>query len=346
VASGYEIVLYGRKMENEIPSTSDFKVSLISVLFKKGFMFYALFNIQLFFKLLFTKADVFYANDLDTLPANYLASAFRRKPLIYDSHEYFTEVPEIQNRPFVKAVWKFFERTCIRRCDVIITVSQSIVDLLKATYKLEKVYLVRNMPFETIDIVPYSKAEMGVNENSFLIVLQGAGINVDRGAEELVEAMAVVENATLMILGSGDALPILKASVDRLGLSKKVIFKPKMPFTEMMRHTAAADLGVSLDKDTNLNYRYSLPNKVFDYALAGIPVLVSDLIEVRKLVLEYCIGAIVKELTPNGISNEIRKLQENPSKLATYKTNTKKLVESLNWQNDYKPVLEKLKTRG
>src|SRR5690606_31521802 len=124
----YEVVLYGRKMSNEIPSAADFKFSLISVLFNKGFMFYALFNIQLFFKLLVTKVDIFYVNDLDTLPATYLVSAFRRKPLIYDSHEYFTEVPAIQIRPFVKAVWKFFERTCIRRCDVVITVSQSIAD--------------------------------------------------------------------------------------------------------------------------------------------------------------------------------------------------------------------------
>lgn len=344
--SGFDIVLYGREMGNRIPGSPDGNVHLISVLFRKGFMFYALFNIQLFFKLLFTKADIFYANDLDTLPANYLVSVFRRKPLIYDSHEYFTEVPEIQNRLFVKNVWKFFERTCIRRCDVVITVSQSISDLLKSTYNLDKVYLVRNLPFEKLDILPYSKSAIGVEDDRFLIVLQGAGINVDRGAEELVEAMAKVKNATLMIIGSGDALPFLKTSVNKLGLSDKVIFKPKMPFEEMMRHTAAADLGVSLDKDTNLNYRYSLPNKVFDYALAGVPVLVSDLVEVEKLVLEYQIGEVVEELTPNGISNEIKKLQENPSKLATYKSNTKNLVESLNWKDDYKPVLEKLKTLG
>lgn len=341
--SGFEIVVYGRKMSRG-NSPSSGNIRLISVLFRKGFMFYALFNIQLFFKLLFTKAELFYANDLDTLPANYLVSVLRRKPLIYDSHEYFTEVPEIQNRPFVKNVWKFFERLCIHRCDVVITVSQSIADLLEVTYNLEKVYLVRNLPLETIGILPYTKSEIGVEEDRFLIVLQGAGINVDRGAEELLEAIVKLKHATLMIIGSGDALPFLKTSASHLGLSNKVIFKPKMPFEEMMRHTAAADLGVSLDKDTNLNYSYSLPNKVFDYALAGIPVLVSDLVEVRKLVLEYQIGEIVDELTPSGIANEIQKLQENPTKLATYKSNTKNLIESLNWKDDYKPVLEKLKT--
>lgn len=343
--SGFEIVVYGRKMSRG-NSHSSGNIRLINVLFRKGFMFYALFNIQLFFKLLFTKAELFYANDLDTLPANYLVSVLRRKPLIYDSHEYFTEVPEIQDRPFVKNVWKFFERLCIRRCDVVITVSQSIADLLKETYDLERVYLVRNLPLEALEVIPYTKSEIGVGEDKFLIVLQGAGINVDRGAEELVEAIVKLKHATLMIIGSGDALPFLKTSVAQLGLSDKVIFKRKMPFEEMIRHTAAADLGVSLDKDTNLNYRYSLPNKVFDYALAGVPVLVSNLVEVKKLVLEYQIGVVVKELTPNGIANEIRELQENPTKLATYKSNTKMLVESLNWQGDFKRVLEKIEALG
>ena len=344
--AGYEIALYGRVLPGSKPIERSYYVRRFKLLFNKGFLFYAALNVRLFFTLLFVKADILYANDLDTLPANYLVSALRRKPLIYDSHEYFTEVPEIQNKPVVKSVWKLAERICIGSCDIVITVSQSIADLLEKNYNLQKVYLVRNLPYEKMDIKPYSKAEIGVEENKFLIVLQGAGINVDRGSEELVEAMAEVNDATLMIIGSGDALPVLKTLVSQLKLSDKVIFKPKMPFDEMMRHTAAADLGVSLDKDTNLNYRFSLPNKIFDYALAGVPVLISDLVEVRKLVLEYQIGEVVEVLTAKGIATEIQKIQENPSKLAIYKSNTKNLFESLNWKGDYKPVLEKIKTLG
>src|SRR5690606_9843044 len=158
---------------------------------------------------------------------------------------------------------------------------------------IEEVFLVRNLPYEKITVHALSKTEIGIEPHRFLVVLQGAGINVDRGAEELVEAMQWLENITLLIIGDGDAVPFLKKMVAEMNLADAVIFKPKMDFENMIRHTAAADLGVSLDKNTNLNYRYSLPNKIFDYALAGVPVLASDLVEVKKLILEYKIGEVL-----------------------------------------------------
>ncbi|WP_204336775.1 glycosyltransferase [Cryomorpha ignava] len=343
---GYEIALYGRLLPNSKPVSRPYFMKRFKLLFNKGFLFYAALNTKLFFTLLFAKTDIYYANDLDTLPANYLASLLRRKPLIYDSHEYFTEVPEIQNKPLVKSIWKFAERVCIGRCAIVMTVSGSIAELLQETYGLEKVFLVRNLPYEKINIQPYSKGEIGIDQNQFLVVLQGAGINVDRGAEELVEAMALVKNTTLLIIGDGDALPLLKKMVGEMSLTETVIFKPKMPFDEMMRHTAAADLGVSLDKNTNLNYRFSLPNKIFDYALAEVPVLASDLVEVKKLILEFKIGEVLPEHSAKAIAQKLMELQADRSRLAEYKKNTKRLIESLNWQTEYKPVLEKMKTLG
>ena len=342
--AGCEIALYGRVLPNSKTVNRPYYVKRFKLLFNKGFLFYAALNTRLFFTLLFAKTDIYYANDLDTLPANYLASLLRRKPLIYDSHEYFTEVPEIQNKPLVKSIWKRTEKICIGRCAIVMTVSQSIADLLEETYGLEKVFLVRNLPYEKINIQPYSKDEIGVDQNQFLVVLQGAGINVDRGAEELVEAMTLVQNVTLLIIGDGDALPLLKEMVSEMKLTETVLFKPKMPFDEMMRHTAAADLGVSLDKNTNLNYRFSLPNKIFDYALAEVPVLASDLVEVKKLILEYGIGEVLPNHSAKAIAEKITELQANPAKLAEYKKNTHKLIESLNWQTEYKPILEKMKT--
>lgn len=344
--NGYEITLYGRVLPNSRPIDRPYDVRRFKLLFNKGFLFYAALNFRLFFTLVFAKTDLFYANDLDTLPANYLASVIRRKPLIYDSHEYFTEVPEIQNKPLVKSIWKLAERMCIGRCAIVITVSGSIAELLQETYGLKKVFLVRNLPYEKVSIEPFSKAEIGVNPGQFLVVLQGAGINVDRGAEELVQAMKSVKNTTLLIVGDGDAVPFLKKMVRELDLEETVLFKPKMPFEKMMRHTAAADLGVSLDKNTNLNYRFSLPNKIFDYALAEVPVLASDLVEVKKLILEYEIGEILPVHSAEEIAKKLSAIEADRSKLGVYKQNTKKLIESLNWRTEYRPVLEKMETLG
>jgi len=341
--SGFEIALYGRKLKDSTPLERPYFLRRFKLLFNHGFLFYAALNTRLFVALLFAKADAYYANDLDTLPANYLASLLRRKPLIYDSHEFFTEVPEVQNRPFVKLVWKFFERICIRQCDLVLTVSQSIADLLQSTYKLDKVFLVRNVPYERLQINPVSKSEIGVAEHQFLLLLQGTGINIDRGAEELIEAITFLDNIFLLIIGGGNAMSILKAKVDRLNLTEKVIFKDKMPFGEMMRYTAAADLGLSLDKNTNINYKFSLPNKLFDYALAGIPVLTSDLHEVKKIVEGYNIGDVIDTHDPQVIAQKLESLRSNKSQLAVYRKNTSALLNELSWEEEYRPALQKIR---
>ena len=98
-----------------------------------------------------------------------------------------------------------------------------------------------------------------------MLIMQGSGINRDRGSEEAVEMMQYVENAVLYIIGSGDVFEKLKTMVEKFNLSDKVIIMDKMTYQELMEYTKIADLGLSLDKGTNLNYEYSLPNKVFDY---------------------------------------------------------------------------------
>ena len=159
----------------------------------------------LFFKILFSRCDLLWANDLDTLPANWLVSVLRGKKLIYDSHEYFTEVPEIQDRPSVKKVWQFFERICIRKAQIIITVSPSIGDLLKSTYDLSEVLIVRNVPEGNSAIGSVTKEDLGLDPDKSILLLQGNGINVNRGGEELVESMKGIESAHLLVIGNGEA---------------------------------------------------------------------------------------------------------------------------------------------
>lgn len=166
---------------------------------------------------------------------------------------------------------------------------------------------------------------------------------IDRGAEELVAAMQFLDDTVLLIIGSGDAIPKIKKEVSRLNLDEKVSFYGKLPYEEMMRYTAAADLGVSIDKDTNINYRYSLPNKLFDYARAGIPVLVSDLVEVRKIIETYETGEWIQSHQPEEIARSIRHLRENKELLERYRSNTNRLNQELNWQKEFDPVLEKVK---
>ena len=165
---------------------------------------------------------------------------------------------------------------------------------------------------------------------------------MNRGGEELIESMKLIEKADLLIIGGGDALPELKRLAAHYQLDEKVRFFEKMPYEEMMRYTFAADIGFSLDKSDNLNYKFSLPNKIFDYAMAGLPMITSDLPEVSKFVREHDIGLVVSEVTPEKIAEAVNGLIDKSSELKRLKENASLMRKRLSWENEFIPILEKM----
>jgi len=163
-----------------------------------------------------------------------------------------------------------------------------------------------------------------------IVLVQGAGINIDRGIEELLMAMDFLVGYYLLIIGSGDVVPLLK---ERAKSRSDVSFIDKMPYDEMMCYTVHADVGVSLDKDTNINYRFSLPNKIFDYIQAGVPILASNVVEVKTIVEKYKLGAIIPSHEPLDIAKTIRTIVEEMNKEDLLK-NLKAAAAELNWESE------------
>jgi glycosyltransferase involved in cell wall biosynthesis len=326
-----DITIIGRKRGECCKADSvPFKTKRFRMIFNRGFLFYKFFNIRLFFYLLFHKSDLLVSNDLDTLLPNFLISKIKNLPLVYDSHEYFTGVPEIQNRPFVKWVWKSLERSVFPRLKNVITVSEPIASLYENLYKVKPV-VVRNFSKKSDHLTPYSRKEIGIAENDLLIIIQGTGINIDKGAEELIDAVNISDGVALLIVGSGDVVAKLKNRVTELNIRHRVIFIPAVNWETLMRYTRSADLGMCLEKDTNLNYRFSLPNKLFDYISAGLPVIASKLPETEKIIRENSCGIIIEVVTPKLISETVLQLKRNPVMLEGLRRNAEKASLIINW---------------
>ena len=260
---------------------------------------------------------------------------------MYDSHEIFCEVPELIGHPTKRKIWKLLERSIFPNLKNVITVNDSIANIYSEEYKV-KVNVVRNVPFlkAQSNIANLTKADINIPDGTKILILQGAGINIDRGAEELVEAMQYVPNAVLLIIGSGDVIEILKQKTNELKLKDRIQFIGKVPFEKLVQYTRLGDLGLTLDKDTNINYRYSLPNKLFDYIHAGVPVLSSNLVEIKNIIMHYDIGDIIENHNPKHIASKINSILADEKLLDKWKQNTSKTAYELNWEKEEKVLSE------
>lgn len=334
---GVDVTLVGRVKSDSLPMPErPYRTVRMKLRRERGPLFYLEFQWRLRKFLSENPADILVANDLDTLWPNFIVARKRAIPLVYDAHEIFTEVPELIHRRLKQRTWQRLEEKLLPNIKHMITVNESIANWYHEKYGVRPV-VVRNIPDKPSTIILKTREDVGWPLTKKIIVMQGAGINIDRGSEELVQAMQFVHDAVLMIIGSGDVLPKLKQMVMELNLSDRVHFVGKVPPDELKALTRLADIGVTLDKNTNINYRFSLPNKIFDYIHAGIPVLSSKLPELERIITQYNVGIIVASHEPEMLAKAIQTMLQSPQYIL-WKTNTTRASQELSWYNEQRQL--------
>lgn len=342
----YDVTLIGRRLNKSLPvNERPYKTKRIKLLFNKGPLFYAEYNIRLFFYLLFRKFDVFVANDLDTLPANYCVSVIRNKILVYDSHEYFTEVPELINRNFPRKVWLRIESFILPKVKYSYTVCESIANEYNTKYGIE-MKVVRNIPvYENKDFVHRKFAKKNVlSENKFdidkkIILCQGA-VNIGRGIGYVIKAMKYIDNAVFVIIGDGDIRKELMNLTKQINMEAKVVFINRIPINELYNYTLQADIGICFYENLGLSYYYTLPNKLFDYIYANVPILASSIPEIKKIINDYNIGITIDNLEPEYIAEKIKIMLDDKEGRKIWKKNCKIAAKELCWEEEEKKLLD------
>lgn len=336
VTMGFDVLLAGRLLPSGLPlQKRKYKTVRFRLPFHKGPLFYASYNIRLFLFLLFSKFHVVLANDLDTLPAGFLASKIKGKPLVFDSHEYFTEVPELVARPLVRNIWAWIERQIIPRLKLAYTVNDSLALLFEEKYGVP-FHVVRNFPAKVNDI---SSQSSNISGSERMILYQGA-VNVNRGLEKVIMAMKFLEVTQLVIAGDGDIKKDLEQMALEEGLQFKVKFLGRIPIEQLQSITREASVGVSLEEDVGLNYHFALPNKLFDYIQARVPVLVSNLPEMAAVVRQYEIGKVIDSSDSQTLANILSEMLDNHQQRELWKKNLEKAAGELTWENEEKVLQE------
>ncbi len=336
---GWSPVLIGRLLPTSEPLSRSYETHRIGGMPLAGVRFYAHLQWELW-RYLSQRSDIdaVWANDLDTLwPAWQYAKA-RKLPLIYDSHEYFLGSAGLTNRRFPKWVWRQIESRIFPKLRHALTVNDHIAALYRNEYGVD-VKVVRNVPELLSPPAPKTRAELNLPEGK-LAILQGAFMDRDRGVLEAVAAMDLLPDVNLLLVGAGEEWEEAQRRSSARSANNRIICLPKQPYDQLRQITRLADVGLSLDKPVHDNYTFSLPNKLFDYIHAGIPVVASSVPEVAKVVNGFALGEVVEAVTPEHIAAAIQKVLANGT--APYVKGLESATEQFNWQHESQTIAHML----
>jgi len=284
--------------------------------------------------------DIVHANDANTLPAAYLAAKRSKALLIYDAHELETgrNFGNSTLSKIYQQLWAFPERLFIHKVNAVITVCDSIAEELVKLYNIDRPTVVINCP-ETVDITRSNRlrVELGIPEDLHILVYQG-GIMSGRGIEAFLQASQKIPSVAAVLLGDGPLLEELHKKAQQ-GILQRVYLPGKVPLTDLPSYTASADIGISIIEPTCRSYYYALPNKLFEYMQARIPVIGSNLPEIAHIIRTYDVGEVVNPDDPDAIAAGIKRLIEDKTRYQKVKANTRNVAELYNWQHESEKLL-------
>jgi glycosyltransferase involved in cell wall biosynthesis len=284
------------------------------------------------FCIMYRKFDVFHCHDLGTLPIGFLLKVISRgrAKIIYDTHEY--AINDVPNESVSKQKLKFFvEHFFIKFADEVITVSDSIAVEYQKNHQIRKPWLVLNCPKKHHELKAYDifREKFGIAQDKTIFLYQGS-LGFGRGIEVLLNAFSIATNdlQVIVFMGYGAFESPIKQYAEN---SNNIFFHPAVPPESLLQYTASADVGVSFIEDSCLSYRYCLPNKMFEYFMAGLPIIVSNLPEMTNIVETYSAGIVARTNDVDGFFEAINRLAQLD--INVLKSNAKKVTNIYNWEN-------------
>ena len=282
--------------------------------------------------------DIIHCNDLNTLPIGVIIKRFYNKNLkiVYDAHEY-----EINDRPnegklSIKVKY-FLEKSLIRYADRVITVSDSIADEYVKLYNIKKPALVLNTPsYKIIEKRDIFREKFNISRDKTIFLYQG-GLDSGRGIEIILETFKELNNinAVIIFMGYGELENIIKETSKKYS---NIYFHPAVNPDILLDYTSSADFGILFYENNCLNHYYCSPNKMFEYLMAKIPVIASNLYEMKRLIESNSIGVVAEKNTPQGLREAIERAIELDKR--ELQSSIQRVREIYNWEEQEKVLLQ------
>lgn len=275
--------------------------------------------------------DVIHANDLNALIPAYAAGRKLKCRLVYDSHEINTDNYTGKKNRFLRAYYHAMESRLVHKVDLMISVSHAAADYFAQEYHIEKPMVITNCALASENVL------QPVEKNKEFEVLNHGGFYAGRGYDLMVEAAPLMKEypeIKLALRGFGSIEKQLHKRAEELNATN-VVFYPKVKVEELISLAAGSMVGVAITEPICLNFKLSVSNKLFEYAAAGLPVIMSDIPEHRYLNKKYNFGLIISENTPKALADAVIKLYRDEELYNTLAENAKKMSQELNWENEF-----------
>lgn len=285
----------------------------------------------------YRKNSVFHCNDLEALPIGVIIKVFfnRNAKIVYDAHEYETELNGLHG--IKKVLSKILEKSLIRFADKVITVSNTIANEYVRLYGIEKPALVLNSPFYQ-ELKPKNifREKFNIPMDKKIFLYQG-GLMQGRGIEILIDVFKEegFKDSMLVFMGYG---PLEKLISEESKNSSNIFYHEAVSPEIILNYTSSADYGIALIQDISLSDRYCLPNKLFEYLLAGLPVVVSNLPEMKKFVNTHEVGKVSTNISKDGLIGAINLIQKEDYN--NLKDNVYKIQKQYSWDEQEKVLID------
>ncbi|MDF1612102.1 glycosyltransferase [Stygiobacter electus] len=340
VEDGYDVtVISFNWFSEEITNEKKYIVHEISR--KQGSLFFYLsFILKLFFSISKTNADIYFAEDIYTLPLIVFWGKLRKAKIFYNSREIYAFIGGLRNRPILQKFITSIEKYFIQKVDLVLTTGEMDTEFLKNFYHLNNVITVRNIPLYQSPTFNFDfRKKYNIPNEKKILLYQGILID-GRGIAIVIRALQKIQNAVFILLGDGSEKVKYINLAKKLNVNDKVFFAGSISQNELINYTSSADIGLALIENISISYYHALPNKLFEYIMAKVPVISCNLPQMKNIVEKYKVGKVINLENENEVVQTIQEMINNENQLIEFKKNCEAAAKELNWQKEYK-ILQK-----
>ena len=307
---------------------------------KSSLAYYFNFIFILIRELFKKKTDIYFAEDIYTLPFVYFFAKLNKGKVFYNSREIYAHLAGLRNKSFVQKIIAKIESGFIRKVDTVLVTGDMDAEYLKESYGINNLFVLRNLPkyktdFSIVDL----HEKFNIPKNNKIILYQGVVLE-GRGILKVIDLITEIDSVHFVIVGEGEFRQKFENYVNILDYKDRIHFIGAVNHSELLNYTAGADLGLALIENISISYYYALPNKLFEYIMAGVPVLASNLPQMKKVIDEHKVGKYVNMDDDDEIKDTLKNLSNDQTQLKEFKANCERAAKILNWENAFESFKE------